>query len=146
VECKVYHDFLINAKYQDDFDFSGQLHSLDMMETQEEKDIYWECCKVVNFCKEIGDDNGANQTCLVEWNNINKTKTRMKYFALSLNDPKTVISFASNNNLLDKMSFCHLTQIRRSNTAVDIARIHKFSTSPTGINKFGIQLNQIRRT
>jgi hypothetical protein len=39
------------------------------------------------------------------------------------------------------MPFCHLTQYCRSNTAVDIARILKVSTSPAGIKyKFGIQV------
>jgi hypothetical protein len=38
------------------------------------------------------------------------------------------------------MPFCHLTQYCRSNTAVDIVRILKVSTSPAGIKyKFGIQ-------
>jgi hypothetical protein len=65
----------------------------------------------------------------------------MNYFALNLNDPKPIISFARNNNLLDKMPFFHLTQYCRSNTAVDVARILKTSTSPAGIKyKFGIQV------
>jgi hypothetical protein len=39
------------------------------------------------------------------------------------------------------MPFCHLTQYCKSNTAVDIARILKVSTSPAGIKyKFGIQV------
>jgi hypothetical protein len=39
------------------------------------------------------------------------------------------------------MPFCHLTQYCRSNTAVDIARILKISTSPASIKyKFGIQV------
>jgi hypothetical protein len=39
------------------------------------------------------------------------------------------------------MPFCQLTQYCRSNTAVDIARILKVSTSPAGIKyKFGIQV------
>jgi hypothetical protein len=39
------------------------------------------------------------------------------------------------------MPFCHLTQYYRSNTALDIARILKVSTSPSGIKyKFGIQV------
>jgi hypothetical protein len=39
------------------------------------------------------------------------------------------------------MPFCHLTHYCRSNTAVDIARILKVSTSPAGIKyKFGIQV------
>jgi hypothetical protein len=39
------------------------------------------------------------------------------------------------------MSFCHLFQYCRTNTAVDIARILKVSTSPAGIKyKFGLQV------
>jgi hypothetical protein len=42
------------------------------------------------------------------------------------------------------MPFCHLTQYCRSNTAVDITRILKVSTSPTGIKyKFGIQVPKV---
>jgi hypothetical protein len=77
----------------------------------------------------------------VEWNDINKTKSWVNYFALSLSNHKPIISFARNNIHLDKMPFCHLAQYCRSNTAVDIARIFKLSTSPTGIKyKFGIQV------
>jgi hypothetical protein len=65
----------------------------------------------------------------------------VNYFALSLSNSKPIILFARNNNLLDKMPFCHLIQYCRSNTAVDIARILKASTSPVGIKyKFGIQV------
>jgi hypothetical protein len=77
----------------------------------------------------------------VEWNGVNKTKSWVNYFALSLSNPKPIISFARNNNLLDKMTFCHLTQYCRSNTAVDIARTLKASRSPAGIKyKFGIKV------
>jgi hypothetical protein len=39
------------------------------------------------------------------------------------------------------MPFCHLTYYSGSNTAVDIARILKVSTSPAGIKyKFSIQV------
>jgi hypothetical protein len=54
-----------------------------------------------------------------------------------------MILFARNNNLLDKMPFCHLTQYCRPNTAEDIASILKVSTSPAGIKyKFGIQVSK----
>jgi hypothetical protein len=77
----------------------------------------------------------------MEWNDVNKTKSWVIYFALSLSNPKPIISFARKNKLLDKMPFCHLTQYCKSNTAVDIARIFKVSTSPAGIKyKFGIQV------
>jgi hypothetical protein len=65
----------------------------------------------------------------------------VNYFALSLINPKPIISFARNNNLLDMIPFCYLSQYFRTNTAVDIARILKVSTSPAGIKcKFGIQV------
>jgi hypothetical protein len=65
----------------------------------------------------------------------------MNYFASSLNNSTPIISFARNNILLDKMPFCHLTHYCKSNMAVDIARIHKVSTSLAGIKyKFGIQV------
>jgi hypothetical protein len=41
------------------------------------------------------------------------------------------------------MPFCHLTQYCMSNTAVDIARIHKISANPAGIKyKFVIQISK----
>jgi hypothetical protein len=41
------------------------------------------------------------------------------------------------------MSFCHLTQYCRSNTAVAIAGIVKVSACPAGIKyKFGIQVSK----
>jgi hypothetical protein len=101
----------------------------------------WEYYEVVDCCKEKGDVNSSNHKCLVEWNDINKTKSWVNYFALSLSNPKPIISFARNNKLLDKMPFIHLTQYCRSNMAVDIARILKVSTSPAGIKyKFSIQV------
>jgi hypothetical protein len=90
----------------------------------------------------INCDSPLNiEQCLVEWNDINKTKSSLNYFALSLSNPKLSISFGRNNRLLDKIPFCHLTQYCRSNMAVDIARILKVSTSPASIKyKFGIQV------
>jgi hypothetical protein len=77
----------------------------------------------------------------VEWNDINKTKSWVNYFALNPSNPKPIISFVRKNNLLDKMPFFYLTQYCRANTAVYIAWIHKVSTSPAGIKyKFGIQV------
>jgi hypothetical protein len=108
---------------------------------EEDNDISCGCHKVVDYCKEKGDVNSSNLKCLVEWNDINKTKSWVNYFASSLINPKPIISFARNNYHLDKMPFCQLTQYCRSNTAVDIARILKISTSLAGIKyKFGIQV------
>jgi hypothetical protein len=141
VECKVYHNVLMNTKSQIDFDLLLQLHLLN--NTEEDNDMSWECHKVVDYCKEKGDVNNSSHNCLVEWNDINEIKLWANYFALSLSNSKPIISFARNNNLLDKIPFCHLTQYYRSNTAVDIARILKVSTSPAGIKyKFGIQVHK----
>jgi hypothetical protein len=67
----------------------------------------WECHKVVDYCKEKGDVNSPNHKCLVELNDINKTKSCVgyDYFALSLSNPKPIISFDWNSYLLDKMPF-----------------------------------------
>jgi hypothetical protein len=138
-ECKVYHNVLLNTKFQVDFDRLLQLHIIN--KTEEDKDVSYECYKVVDHCKEKGDVNSSKHKCLVEWNDINKTKSVVNHFALSISNPKTIISFARKNNLLDKMPFFHLTQFCRSNTAVDITRILKVSTSPAGIKyKFSIQV------
>jgi hypothetical protein len=64
----------------------------------------------------------------------------MNYSALSLSNPKPIISFARNNKLLDKMPFFDLTQYCRSNTAVDIARILKVYATAGIKYKFGIQV------
>jgi hypothetical protein len=49
VECKIYHSVLLNTKSQVDFDCLIQLHMLDTIE--EDNDMSWECCKVVDYCK-----------------------------------------------------------------------------------------------
>jgi hypothetical protein len=139
LECKVYHNVLLNTKSQVHFDHLCKLHMLD--ETEEVDYMSWEYCKVVDYFKEKGDDHSSYHKCLVEWNDIKKTKSCLNYFALSLSNPKPIISFARKNNLLNKMPFCHLTQYCRSNTAADIARILKVSTSPAGVKySFGIQV------
>jgi hypothetical protein len=86
------------------------------------------------------DDHSSNHKYLVERNDINKTKSRVNFFALSLSNPKPIISFTRNDSLRYN-AFCHFTQYCRSNTAADIARVHKVSASPAGIKfKFGIQV------
>jgi hypothetical protein len=114
LECKVYHYVLLNNKSKVDFDRLLQMHMLD--NTEEDNDMYWECHKVVDYCKEKGDINSSNHKFLVERNDINKTKSWVNYFSLSLSNPKPIISFARNNNLLDKMTFCHFIQYCRSKT------------------------------
>jgi hypothetical protein len=54
----------MNTKSQIDFDRLLQLHKLD--KTEEDKDMYWECHKLVDCCKEKGDVNSSNHKCLVE--------------------------------------------------------------------------------
>jgi hypothetical protein len=78
---------------QADFDCLMQLHMLD--NTEEDNDMSWECYKIVDYCKEKGDVNSSNHKCLVEWNDvdINMTKSWVNYFALSLSNPKSIISY-----------------------------------------------------
>jgi hypothetical protein len=92
LECKVYHNVLLNTKSQVDFDHLLRIHMLD--KTEEDKDMSWECCKIFDYFKEKGDDHCSNHKCLVEWNDINKTKSGVNYLASSLSNPKSIISFA----------------------------------------------------
>jgi hypothetical protein len=73
VECKVYHNVFMNTKSQIDFDRLLQPHMLDQIE--EDNDMSWEYCKVVDYCKEKGDVDSSNHKCLVEWNDVNKNKS-----------------------------------------------------------------------
>jgi hypothetical protein len=72
LECKVYYNVLLNAKSHVKFNRLFQLHLLD--ETEEDNDMSWECCKVVEYCKEKGDDHSSNHKFLVEWNYVNKNE------------------------------------------------------------------------
>jgi hypothetical protein len=67
----------MNTKSQVDFDCLLQLHMSD--KTEEDNDMSWESCKVSDY--------------LVEWNDVNKTKSCVNLFALSLSNPKTISSF-----------------------------------------------------
>jgi hypothetical protein len=69
--------------------------------TEADNDMSLEFHKVDDYCKEKRDVNSSDHKCLVEWNDINKTKSWVNYFALSLSNPKPIISFAMNNNFLD---------------------------------------------
>jgi hypothetical protein len=64
MECKVYHNVLLNTKSQIDFDCFLQLHMLG--NTEEDKYMSWECCRVVDYFKEKGDSSRSNQKNLVE--------------------------------------------------------------------------------
>jgi hypothetical protein len=98
-ECKDYHNVLLNTKSKIYFDRLLQLHILDKTEVY--NDMSWECHKVVDYCKEKGDVNSSNHMCLVEWNDINKTKSLVSYFESCISNPKPIVSFARNDNLLD---------------------------------------------
>jgi hypothetical protein len=64
-EYKVYHNVLMNTNSQVDFDCLLQLHMLDKVE---DKDMSWECYKVVDYCKEKGDVTSSNHN--LWWNRM----------------------------------------------------------------------------
>jgi hypothetical protein len=67
----------------------SKMHKLHMLDqTEEDNDMSWECHKVVDYFRENGDFNSSNHKCLVEWNDINKTKSWVNvlhYVSLILN-------------------------------------------------------------
>jgi hypothetical protein len=96
---------------------------------------------MLKYCEEIGINTTTNHKGLVEWNDINKLQSWANFFALSLSDPTPVILFARSQNLLHRIPFCHLTLYCKAKTPMEITRVHKALTSPTGIKyKFGIQV------
>jgi hypothetical protein len=138
-ECQIYQSALTRSKSQIELDRLHRLHLLDSLE--DDQDMSWECTKVLKYCEEIGTNTSTNHKCLVEWNDINKSQSWVNFFALSLSDPTPIISFARNRNLLNRMPFCHLIRYCKAKTPMEITRVHKASTSPTGIKyKFGIQV------
>jgi hypothetical protein len=79
----------------------------------------------------------------VEWNDINKTRSLVNLFALSLSNPIPVISFARNNNLRHKMAFHHLAQYCKTKTSIEMAKVNNTIANPTCIRyKFGIQVTR----
>jgi hypothetical protein len=63
LECKTYHNVLMNTQSQVDFDRLLQPHLID--NTEEDKDMSWECYKVVDYCKEKGGVNSSCHKCPV---------------------------------------------------------------------------------
>ena len=138
-ECQIYHSALIGSKSQTELDCLLQLHILDKSENDQNKS--WKCTKVLKYCEELGVNTSTNHTCLVEWNDINRSQSWVNFFALSLSNPTPIITFARNQNLLHKMPFQHLVQYCKTKTHMAMTRVHKASSSPTGIKyKFGIQV------
>jgi uncharacterized paraquat-inducible protein A len=78
LEWNAYHNVLLNTKSQIDCNLLRLLHEL--YRTEEDNDMSWECCKLVDHCKEKGDVNSPNHKFLVEWNDINKTKSWVNQF------------------------------------------------------------------
>jgi hypothetical protein len=58
----------MNTKSQVDFDRLLQLHMIN--KTEEDNYMSWECCKVVEYCKEKGDVTSSNNKCLMKWNGM----------------------------------------------------------------------------
>jgi hypothetical protein len=133
-ECQIYHSALIGSKSQTELDdHLSQLRISDRLEDDQNKS--WECTKVLKYCEEIGMNTSTNHKCLVEWNEMKKSQSWINFFVLSLGNPTLVILFARNQNLL------HLIQYCKTKTPMEITRVHKASTSPTGIKyKFGFQV------
>jgi hypothetical protein len=82
VECKVYHNVLLNTKSQIDLNHLLQMHMLD--QTEEGKAIFWEYYKVGNHCKGERYEMITDHKFLVECSDTNETKSWVNYFALNI--------------------------------------------------------------
>jgi len=90
-ECQIYHSSLIGSKSQTELDRLLQLHILDKSDNDQNKS--WKCTKVLKYCEELGVNTSTNHTCLVEWNDINRSQSWVNFFALSLSNPTPIITF-----------------------------------------------------
>jgi hypothetical protein len=81
----------MNTKSQDDFDRLLQQHMLD--NTEGDNDMPCKCYQVVDYGKEKGYANSSNHKCLVDWNNVNKTKSWVNYFASSIRRPNMTLTY-----------------------------------------------------
>jgi hypothetical protein len=107
-----------------------------LINTEDERAMSQECFKVVDYCKEKGDNNRSNQKCLVECNNVINTKSCVDFSALSFSNLTPINFFERSHNILNNIPYCCLTQYCRSSTAVDIAKKHYLLPIPAGINIF----------
>ena len=121
----------MKSKSQIDFDRLLQVHNLDKAE--EDRENSWECSKVLTHYEDRGEDCNIQHNLLVDWNDINKTKSWVNFFSPSLSNPIPIISFARHNNLLYKMSFPRLTQYFRTKTAIEMAKVNMTLATPTCI-------------
>jgi hypothetical protein len=64
---------------------------------------------------------------------MNKSKSLVNFFALSLSNPTTIISFAKKNDYLNNMTLCHLIKYCKSNPSTIIAKAQKVSANTTEI-------------
>jgi hypothetical protein len=109
--------------------------------SEDDNDRSWECTNVLKYCKEIGMNTSTNHKCLVEWNDIKKSQSWVNGITLCLSNSTPVISFVRDQNLLDRMTFHHVIQYCKTKTPMEITRVHKASSSPTGTKyKFGIHV------
>jgi hypothetical protein len=128
---------LIHPKSQSQLEQLCQLHILDKVED----DKTWECVKILKYSEEKDLINSVQHKCLVESNDLNKSQSWVNFFALCLSNPTPAISFAIENNLLDKNPFCHPIPYCKVKPPLNIAKVHKVTSSPTAVNyKFGIQV------
>jgi hypothetical protein len=127
MECKIYHDTLMNSKSRNDFDRLRNLHTMDMIEEYNNKS--WQWSKMLEYNEERGASGEHQLNCLVEWKNLNKTQSWFNIFTLSHSNPTPIIAYTRANNVLDQMPFCHLIQYCKIKTEVEVARIQKVSTN-----------------
>jgi hypothetical protein len=89
---------------------------------EERKGISLKCCKIVESCKDRGEDDNTCHNCYVVWYEIIKTRSWVSTFALSLECP---VLNASIESFLHIMSFDHHTNYFMTMTEVEKAKVNK---------------------
>jgi hypothetical protein len=105
-EYRAYQSVILEPKPQCQLDHLRQLHILDKLE--DGYDSSWECIKVLKYAKERTAVDGVYHRHLLEWNDLNKSKSLLKFFVVCLNNPTPIISLAREHTLLNKPPFFNL--------------------------------------
>jgi hypothetical protein len=109
-----------NLKSKNDMDYLRKVHELDMAE--ERKDINLKCCKMLESCKDRGEDDNICYDCYVIWNDIIKTLSLVHSYVISLECPELN---ASIEDILQNISFRHLTNYCIIRTEIKKAKVNK---------------------
>jgi hypothetical protein len=113
IECRACQSVILEPNVQCQLDHLRHLHVLDKNEDGDDRS--WGCIKVLKYSEESKAYNNVDHRFLVEWKDLNRSQSRVSFFALCLCNPIPIIPFAKGHNLLKSLHFVILYRIVKPN-------------------------------